>query len=72
MCTDEKILKEEKKLLTLQTEDGAVMTFIKDGAENHLDGELKGQKVKITADMTASEAHENIFQAKRIDPADTQ
>lgn len=58
--------------LTLQTEDGAVMTFIKDGAENHLDGELKGQKVKITADMTASEAHENIFQAKQIDPADTQ
>ena len=56
--------------LTLQTEDGASMTFIKDGAKNSLDGDLDGQKVKIIADMTASETDENIFQAKRIEPAD--
>lgn len=31
-----------------------------------------GQKVKITADMTASKAEENIFQAKQIDPADIE
>lgn len=55
--------------LTIETEDGAVMTFIKDGAKNSLDGELSGQKVKITADMTASETDENIFRAEKIDPA---
>lgn len=58
--------------LTLQTEDGAVMTFNKDGAVNNLDDVLNGQKVKITADMTESEADENIFQAKQIDPADAK
>lgn len=55
--------------LTIETEDGAVMTFVKDGAKNNLDGEPDGQKVKITADMTAAETDENIFQAKKIDPA---
>ena len=52
--------------LTIQTEDGAVMTFVKDGAESSLDGELNGQKVEITADMTASDTDENIFRAKKI------
>lgn len=52
--------------LTIETEDGAVMTFVKDGAENSLDGELNGQKVEITADMTASDTEENIFRAKKI------
>lgn len=56
--------------LTLRTEDGAVMTFIKDGAVNNLDDTMNDQEVKITADMTASEADENIYQAKQIDPAD--
>lgn len=55
--------------LTIETEDGAVMTFTMDGAKNSLDGELSGQKVKITADMTASDTDENIFRAKKIDPA---
>lgn len=58
--------------LTIQTEDGAVMTFIKEGAENHVDEIVSGRKVKVTADMTASEAEENIFQAKMIDPADKE
>ncbi len=48
------------------------MTFNKDGAVNNLDDVLNGQKVKITADMTVSEADENIFQAKQIDPADAK
>ncbi len=56
--------------LTIQTEDGAVMTFIKDNAVNNLEAVTNGQKVKITADMTASKADENIFQAKQIDPAE--
>lgn len=58
--------------LTIQTEDGAVMTFIKEDAVNNLDGEYVGMNVKIIADMTESEADENIFQAKQIDPADTE
>lgn len=58
-----------KNTLTIETEDGAVMTFTKDGAKNSVDGDLDGQKVKITADMTASDTDENIFHAKRIDPA---
>lgn len=56
--------------LTIQTEDGAVMTFIKEDAADNLEEISYGQKVKITADMTASKAEENIFQAKQIDPAE--
>lgn len=56
--------------LTIQTEDGAVMTFIKEDAVNNLEALSDGEAVKITADMTASKADENIFQAKQIDPAD--
>ncbi len=56
--------------LTIQTEDGAVMTFIKEGAENHLEDIVAGQEVKIIADMTISEVEENIFQAKQIDPVE--
>ena len=58
--------------LTIQTEDGAVMTFIKEDAVNNLEAMSYGQKVKITADMTASKAEENVFQAKQIDPADSE
>ncbi len=58
--------------LTIQTEDGAVMTFIKEDAVDNLEAISCGQKVKITADMTASKAEENIFQAKQIDPVDTE
>lgn len=58
--------------LTIQTEDGAVMTFIKEGAVNNLKEEQNGQKVKITADMTAPEAEETIFQADQIDQADAE
>ena len=58
--------------LTIQTEDGAVMTFLKEDAVDNLDGDYVGMDVKITADMTASEADENIFQAKQIDPADME
>lgn len=56
--------------LTIQTEDGAVMTFIKEDAVDNLEEISYGQKVKITADMTASKAEENIFQAKQIDSAE--
>lgn len=56
--------------LTIQTEDGAVMTFLKEDAVDNLDGDYVGMDVKITADMTASETDENIFQAKQIDPVD--
>ncbi len=58
--------------LTIQTEDGAVMTFVKEGAVNNLKEEQNGQKVKITADMTAPGAEETIFQADQIDPADAE
>lgn len=58
--------------LTIQTEDGAVMTFIKEDAVDNLEAMSCGQKVKITADMTASKAEENIFQAKQIDPIDIE
>lgn len=58
--------------ITLRTEDGAVMTFLKEGAENHTEGDLSGLKVKVIADMTASEADENVFQAKQIDFADEE
>lgn len=56
--------------LTIQTEDGAVMTFIKEDAVDNLEEISYGEEVKITADMTASKAEENIFQAKQIDPAE--
>lgn len=58
--------------LTIQTEDGAVMTFIKEDAIDNLESMSYGQKVKITADMTASKAEENVFQAKQIDPIDAE
>lgn len=58
--------------LTIQTEDGAVMTFIKEDAVDNLEEISYGRKVKITADMTASKAEENIFQAKQIDPVDIE
>lgn len=58
--------------LTIQTEDGAVMTFIKEDAVDNLEEISCGQKVKIIADMTASKVEENIFQAKQIDPADIE
>lgn len=58
--------------LTIQTEDGAVMTFIKENAVDNLEAMSYGQKIKITADMTASKAEENIFQAKQIDPIDAE
>ena len=58
--------------LTIQTEDGAVMTFLKEDAVDNLNGDYVGMDVKVTADMTASEADENIFQAKQIDPADME
>lgn len=58
--------------LTIQTEDGAVMTFIKEDAVDNLESMSYGQKVKITADMTASKAEENVFQAKQIDPIDAE
>ena len=58
--------------LTIQTEDGAVMTFIKEDAVDNLEAMSYGQKVKITADMTASKAEENVFQAKQIDPVDSE
>ena len=48
------------------------MTFIKEDAVNNLEAMSYGQKVKITADMTASKAEENVFQAKQIDPADSE
>lgn len=57
---------------TIRTEDGAVMTFIKDGASLNLDSIQVGLKVKVTADMTASEDGENIFQAEQIGPADAR
>ncbi|MCI8561730.1 MAG: hypothetical protein HFH03_11535 [Dorea sp.] len=56
--------------VTLKTEDGASMTFVKDGAENSLDEDMDGKKIKVTADMTESETDENIFQAKQIDSAE--
>ncbi len=58
--------------LTIKTEDGAVMTFIKEDAVDNLEAMSYGQKVKITADMTASKAEENVFQAKQIDPIDSE
>ncbi len=67
-----KIMDATANTFTLRTEDGAVMTFMKDGAENQLDGDLSGQKAIVTADMTASEPDENVFQAKRIEPSDEE
>lgn len=58
-----------KNTLTIQTEDGAVMTFAKDGAKDSPDEDLAGQNVTITADMTESEPDENIFEAKEINSA---
>lgn len=57
---------------TIRTEDDAVMTFVKDGADLSLDSIQVGIKVKVTADMTAAEVDENVFQAKQIDLADGQ
>lgn len=58
--------------LTIRTEDDAVMTFMKEDADVNLDSVQVGLKVKVTADMTASEADENVFQATRIEPADIE
>ena len=45
-------------LFFINTEDGAVMTFLKEDAVDNLDGGYVGMDVKITADMTASETDE--------------
>lgn len=48
------------------------MTFITEDSVDNLEAISCGQKVKITADMTASKAEENIFQAKQIDPVEAE
>lgn len=58
--------------VTIRTEDDAVMTFIREGATVNLDSLQVGLKIKVTADMTAAEADENVFQAKQIDPAEEE
>lgn len=58
--------------VTIRTEDDALMTFIKEGASVNLDSLQVGLKIKVTADMTAAEIDENVFQAKQIDPADEE
>lgn len=58
--------------LTIRTEDDAVMTFMKEDADVNLDSVQVGLKVKVTADMTVSEADENVFQAMQIEPADIE
>lgn len=66
------IVDDTMNTLTIQTEDDAVMTFVKDDAEDNPEEISNGQKVEVTADMTASKAEENVFQAKQIESVDSE
>lgn len=56
--------------ITITTDDGLVMTFIKEGAQDNTEGDLVGTRITITADMTEADMTDNIYQAKQIDIAE--
>ena len=55
--------------VTIRTDDGVEMTFLKEGATDNTGGIMVDMRVSITADASAADQNSNIMPAKQIDPA---